>query len=247
MPFCNVFGIRVAATTPEAAVNTVCRYLPKWRGRYVTFVNVHAVCTAQDKASYLRAQQGAVLSLPDGFPVALYAKRNGYPKAQRIAGPDFMEAVFKKSAGGKYRHYFYGSSEKVLHALQEHLEREYPGIVIAGTYAPPRLKSFSKERMERDIERINETAPDFVWIGLGAPKQEYWMQEAAGRVNGLMLGVGAGFDFHAGTVKRAPEWMQRIGMEWVFRMLQEPGRLIPRYSKTNIRFLKMWIKEKVCG
>lgn len=247
MPFCNVFGVRVAATTLKTAVNTICRRLPDWRGEYITFVNVHAISMAQEEKSYLDAQQDAVISFPDGYPIALYERRNGYPKAQRIAGPDFMEAIFQKSVETKYRHYFYGGSRETLQALQDNLEKKYPGIVIAGTYAPPRIKHFSKERIAQDIERMNAVAPDFVWIGLGAPKQEYWMREAVGKVNGLMLGVGAGFDFHAGTVKRAPEWMQRIGMEWFYRMMREPDRLFPRYLKTNIRFLKMCIKEKVCG
>lgn len=246
MAICNILGMKVAATTLRTAVNTVCRHLTEWNGQYITFVNVHTAVMAHDNKEYLKAQQEAVVSFADGFPIALYERNHGYSEASRVAGPDFMEAVFKKSVKRKYRHYFYGSTWEVLDALQTQLEKMYPGIVISGTYAPVHITEISSSKIEKDIDRINATFPDFVWIGLGAPKQEFWMKEAKGKVQGLMLGVGAGFDFHARRVKRAPGWMQLIGMEWFYRMIQEPRRLVQRYVKTNWKFIKLCIKEKVC-
>ena len=149
----------------------------------------------------------------------------------------------KRSYEKGYRHYFYGSREETLSKLKSNLEKRFPGIEIVGMYAPPFEKKLKKDYGE-DIERINAARPDFIWVGLGAPKQELWMYKQKGRVCGLMLGVGAGFDFHAGVVKRAPKWMQRCKMEWFYRFLQEPGRLGKRYLETNLKFIRLCMEEK---
>ncbi len=243
MRFCDVFGLKIASGNMEEAVGLVCNSLEKWRGQMITFVNAHTAVTAHDDEKYKEAQERAVIRFADGFPVACYEKMQGYKGAKRIAGPDFMKRIFELSEQRGYRHFFYGSSEETLKKLKKNLEQTYPGIQIVGCIAPPYEKKL-KNDYSKDVELINAANPDFVWIGLGAPKQELWMAQNTGKVNGLMLGVGAGFDFHAGTRKRAPKWMQRMGLEWFYRFLEEPKRLGKRYMETNMRFLLLCFHSK---
>lgn len=242
MNFCQVFGVRIAAANMPEAVAYICHNLAALKGKYITFANTHAVVMAEESEKYQRVQNAAAMVFADGRPVAEYQKRKGCSKAERVAGPDFMTEIFKISAQNGYRHYFYGSSEKTLAKLVEKLKEEYPGIEIAGYFSPPYEKKLKKDYTQ-DIERINSAGADFIWVGLGAPKQELWMYQNRGKLNGMMLGVGAGFDFHAGVVKRAPLWMQKCGLEWFYRMCQEPGRLVGRYLKTNFKFIWLWIME----
>ena len=147
-----------------------------------------------------------------------------------------MGEIFKISVSKGYRHFFYGSTDETLEKLYSVLEKTYPGIQIAGMYSPP-FRPMTAEEDEAIVERINETKPDFVWVGLGAPKQEKWMAAHQGKIDGLMIGVGAGFDYHAGNIERAPEWMQKSNLEWVYRLLQDPKRLFGRYWHTNTKFI----------
>lgn len=147
-----------------------------------------------------------------------------------------MEEIFKVSVEKGYWHYFYGSTEETLTLLKEKLEQVYPGIGIAGMYSPP-FRAMSAQEDEEVVARINASGADFVWVGLGAPKQENWMADHQGRVNGFMVGVGAGFDYFAGNIERAPEWMQKSNLEWLYRLLQDPKRLFKRYLRTNTKFI----------
>jgi N-acetylglucosaminyldiphosphoundecaprenol N-acetyl-beta-D-mannosaminyltransferase len=155
---------------------------------------------------------------------------------QRTTGPSFMEEIFKVSAEKGYRHYFYGSTEETLAKLRQTLESDYPRLQIAGMYSPP-FKPMTDEEDKAIIEQIDEAKADFVWVGLGAPKQERWMANHQGKINGFMVGVGAGFDYFAGNIDRAPEWMQKNNLEWLFRLMQDPKRLFKRYVYTNTKFI----------
>lgn len=243
MDFCQIFGVEVAVADLSSAVSWVCDHLEQLRGQYITFANAHSVVMAHDMERYRKVQNSAAVAFADGQPVAGYQRKSGYQQAKRVAGPDFMTEIFKVSVQRGYRHYFYGSQEDTLIKLRERIEKQYPGLQIAGMYAPPYEKKM-RGNYKEDIDRINAAEADFIWIGLGAPKQEYWMFRQKGKVDGVMLGVGAGFDFHAGVVKRAPLWMQTCGMEWFYRFLQEPGRLGKRYLVTNFKFIKLCFGEK---
>lgn len=244
MKFCRVLGLKTAVSHMDEAVDLVCRKLEDLKGNYITFANTHSVVMAAESLRFLKVQEAAVMVFADGWPVAKYQKRKGFTEAKRVAGPDFMAEIFRRSAKEGYSHYFYGSSQETLKALKENLENQYPGIHIKGMYSPPYGKR-SKEEWEKDLERINAAGADFIWVGLGAPKQELFMYRQRGKACGLMLGVGAGFDFHAQTIKRAPLWMQRCGLEWFHRLMQEPGRLLKRYLITNMKFIFLCIKESV--
>ena len=167
----------------------------------------------------------------------------GYKEAERVPGPDLMPEVFAESEKKGYRHFFYGSTPETLKALEKNLKKTYPKLHIAGMYSPP-FHPLSEEEDRKIISIINDSKPDFIWVGLGAPKQEQWMYEHQDKVTGVMLGVGAGFDFHAGTVKRAPKWMQEWCLEWLFRIAQDPKRLLKRYLSTNFAFLFYLWKER---
>ena len=240
---CEVLRVNFNVASPGKTVAFIRKNINRLRGKYVTLCNVHTTVTAYEDENYRRVQNAAVLTLPDGAPIAKIQKLRGFRDAQRVAGPDLMEWMFEATMDGRLSHYFYGSTEETLDLLEKNLNRKYPGINIRGMYSPP-FRALTPEEEAADIERINASGADLIWIGLGAPKQELWMARNAGKLNGLMLGVGAGFNFHAGTVKRAPKWVQRIGMEWLHRLLQEPKKLFKRYFVTNTKFFIYLLKER---
>jgi len=232
----DVFGVKYAVARVEEAVFHVIRHLDELKGKYICFSNVHTTVMAMEDKGYADILNGAAFVFPDGTPIARRQKRSGIIGAERVAGPDFMRNMFKNTQDGKVSHYFYGSTEKTLSALKEKLELEYPGINIKGMYSPPFRKLTDEEDAEV-VNMINESGADIVWIGLGAPKQEKWMKAHEGKINGVMMGVGAGFDFHAGTARRAPIWVQKVGLEWLFRLFVDPKRLFKRYLVTNSKFV----------
>ena len=233
MPVCEIMGVRIAVTDMETTVRRIEEHLDDWRGEYICVANVHTTVTAHDDPSYRAVQNGAVMALPDGGPLSQYSRRKGFA---RVTGPDLMKEMLRESAQKHYRHYFYGSTQETLDILREKITRNYPGAVIAGMASPP-FRPLTEEEDAAAVAAINEARPDFVWVGLGAPKQERWMAAHQGRVHALMLGVGAAFDYEAGNIRRAPRWMQRCNLEWLYRLLQDPKRLFKRYFVTNTKFL----------
>ena len=236
MPVCEIMGVRIAVTDMETTVRRIEEHLDDWRGEYICVANVHTTVTAHDGPSYRAVQNGAVMALPDGGPLSQYSRRKGFAQAARVTGPDLMKEMLRESAQKHYRHYFYGSTQETLDILREKITRNYPGAVIAGMVSPP-FRPLTEEEDAAAVAAINEARPDFVWVGLGAPKQERWMAAHQGRVHALMLGVGAAFDYEAGNIRRAPRWMQRCNLEWLYRLLQDPKRLFKRYFVTNTKFL----------
>jgi exopolysaccharide biosynthesis WecB/TagA/CpsF family protein len=231
----NVFGVKYSIARAEEAVLHVKRRVKELSGKYICFSNVHTSVMAREDAAYRDILNGAAYVFPDGKPIATLQQKEGYIGAERVAGPDFMERMFRDTMDGSVSHYFYGSTQETLDALREQLEARYPGLVIKGMYSPV-FGEVSEQQDAEDVKRINDADAGIVWIGLGAPKQEKWMNAHEGRIHGVMMGVGAGFNFHAGNIKRAPVWMQRIGLEWLFRLFQDPKRLFKRYFVTNTKF-----------
>lgn len=240
--YCTILKTNINVTDMEHTISYITRNLEELKGNYICVSNVHTTVMAFRDAEYRRVQNSAAMALPDGQPLSIVSRRRGYTQAQRVPGPDLMPAVLALSQEKGYTHYFYGSTEHTLDRLKKALLAKYPKLKIAGMYAPPFRKLTQAEDCE-DVRRINDSGADFVWVALGAPKQEKWMYEHRNRVNGLMIGVGAAFDFIAGTTRRAPMWMQRFCMEWVFRIMQDPGRMLPRYLNTNFSFMYHVCKE----
>ena len=242
-PFTNrILGVNIAITNMQEIVNLIMDHLEDIRGQFICLSNVHTTVMAEKDAEYRKIQNSAFLALPDGSPLALVQRLRGYRSAEQVAGPDLMPALWKATEHTAYSHYFYGSTPETIEALQKNLGSRYPELKIAGMEAPP-FRPLTEEEDRQAVERINASGADFVWVGLGAPKQEKWMYEHRGRIHGVMFGVGAGFDFHAGTVKRAPDWMRRHYLEWLYRLVQDPKRLWKRYVQTNGKFLLLSVKD----
>lgn len=241
MRYCQILGTNINVTDMENAVAYFNEHLDELRGNYVCISNVHTTVMAYRDSEYQKVQNSGAMALPDGKPLSIVSRKRGFPDAQRVPGPDLMIRIFKESREKGYRHYFYGSTEKTLEMLKKRLLEEYPWLNIAGMYSPPFRQLTDSEDLEI-VKQINDAEPDFIWVALGAPKQEKWMYQHKNKLNGVMLGVGAAFDFSAGTVKRAPKWMQECCLEWMYRILQDPVRLIPRYFTTNFAFL--WLSGK---
>jgi len=236
IPTCEIMGVEIAAVNMEWLLRFTEQNIRQLSGDYMCVTNVHTVVTASEDQAYRNIQNSGIMAIPDGGPLSSVGRKRGHQEMRRIAGPSYMEEIFKNSGKMGYRHYFYGSTEETLWKLENSLERNYPGIRIAGMYSPP-FAPVTKEEDARIIDGINEAEADFVWVGLGAPKQEKWMADHQGKVKGFMVGVGAGFDYFAGNIKRAPEWMQKNNLEWFYRLMQEPGRLFGRYLRTNTKFI----------
>ena len=234
--YCTILGTNINVTNMQRTTSYLCDNLERLRGEYICVANVHTTVMAFRDEEYRKIQNNAAMALPDGKPLSIVSKRRGFAEAERVAGPDLMPRIFEISKEKGYRHYFYGSTEETLTKLETNLKGKYPYLEIVGMYAPP-FRPLSEKEDAQIVKRINEANPDFIWVALGAPKQEKWMSAHQSQVNGIMLGVGAAFDFTAGTVKRAPRWMQEMCLEWLYRILQDPFRLIPRYLSTNFTFL----------
>ena len=242
----SILGTKINVTDMDKTVRYIDAHLEELKSHYICVSNVHTTVTAYRDPEYRAVQNGAAMNIPDGKPLSIVQHLSGEKEAGRVPGPDLMPELFRLSEEKGYRHYFYGSTQETLDALKDRLSEKYPEMKIVGMYSPP-FRSMTEEEDREAVERINAAKPDFIWVGLGAPKQEKWMANHEGRVCGVMLGVGAGFDFHAGTVKRAPKWMQEVCMEWLYRIGQDPKRLLIRYLDTNFSFVFDLIKEGMRG
>lgn len=238
-----ILGVNIAITNMQDVTEYILSQVDQIRGKYICLSNVHTTVMSRKDPNYCIVQNDAFLALPDGSPLVLVQKMRGFSGAERIAGPDLMPAIWKATENTKWKHYFYGSSPETIKALKHNLKERYPGLNVVGLESPP-YRPLTEEEDLQMLERINASGADFLWVGLGAPKQELWMKEHENKLQTVMLGVGAGFDFHAGTVKRAPKWMQEHYLEWLYRLLQDPKRLWKRYVVNNIQFIFYSLTDK---
>ncbi len=226
------------------ALRTIEGWIHNRQQNYICVTGVHGVMECQQDESLRKIHNRAGLVTPDGMPLVWLARRAGFRQVARVYGPDLMLALCRESVESGYRHYFYGGGPKVAETLQARLQGMFSGFNVVGTHTPPyrELREFEDNRV---VDLINACSPDVVWIGLSTPKQERWMAANLGRINApVMIGVGAAFDFHAGLKKQAPPWMQRSGLEWLFRFVSEPRRLGPRYLSNNPRFILALLKQE---
>lgn len=233
---CKILGVNIAAVNMNSLLEFITSNLNKIKGEYICVSNVHTTVMAYDNKDYLNVQNSSLLSIPDGGPLSSVGRKRGFSEMQRTTGPDFLDEILKISVEKKYRHYFYGSTEDTLKKMQYKIKEKYGDVYIVGMYSPP-FRNLTDEEDAQIINDINNVNPDFVWVGLGAPKQENWMHEHKNKINALMVGVGAAFDYMAGNISRAPKWMQKLNLEWLYRLLQDPIRLFSRYLYTNIKFI----------
>ena len=239
----DLLGIRIN-TAPFAVVLDRILSAPASGERLsLHFATAHTLAEAQENES-LRAALGQGLVQPDGMPLVWLGRAAGHP-VERVCGPDFMPALIERGIASGRRHYFYGGEPGVPEALAERLAERYPGLHVAGTYSPP-FRALSPAEEDEVVARINAARPDYVWVGLGTPKQDLWLATHRARLDAsALLAVGAAFDFLAGRRRRAPRWMQRSGTEWIYRLATEPRRLGSRYTRVNARFLRLVIADRL--
>ncbi len=238
----NILGVNLAVTNMQQITNYLIKNIHNLRGNYITLSNVHTTVLATEDREYRMIQNSAFLALPDGKPISLIQKLCGYKNARQTAGPDLMEKVWKLTENTDIKHFFFGGSEEAIKKLRNNIKQKYPNLKIVGMISPP-FRTLTDEEDKGVIKRINESGADIIWVGLGAPKQEHWMYAHKGKVHALMFGVGAGFDFHAGTVKRAPKLIRKLYLEWLYRLFQDPKRLWKRYLTSNVKFIFYILKS----
>ncbi|MFO1361310.1 MAG: WecB/TagA/CpsF family glycosyltransferase [Burkholderiales bacterium] len=231
-----VLACRVDAVTADEALVRVASWAEARESRYVCACNVHAVVTAWRDPSFRRVVDGADLALPDGAPVAWLLRRLGFEDQRRVCGPDFMWEFCRLAERRGIAVCLVGSTEAVLERLAARLRAAFPALRLAGAWSPPFRPLTAAEEAEL-VAQIDRSGAGVAFVGLGCPKQERWIASLRGRVRAAMIGVGAAFEFHAGTRARAPAWMQRLGLEWLHRLASEPRRLWRRYLVTNALFV----------
>ena len=228
---------------PRAAVHTFLEARAQaGGGGYVCVSNVHTTMMGYFDSSYREITNGSLLSVPDGVPLVWGMRSLGAGAQDRVRGPSLMRDLLDRGRAWGAKHYLYGGSPAALAALRRVIAAEYPGALIVGAESPPfqPLESVAEADWAAAAARINASGAHFVWIGLGAPKQERWMWRQRSAVKGVMLGVGAAFDLLPGVVPEAPEFLQKLGLEWLYRLAKEPRRLWRRYLFNNPAFLVLW-------
>jgi N-acetylglucosaminyldiphosphoundecaprenol N-acetyl-beta-D-mannosaminyltransferase len=224
----NILGVDVDASNLTEAVVRVEQWIAERRRSFIIFRDVHGLMRCQNDVSFRAAHAASHFVATDGMPLVWMARRAHGPTIGRVYGPDFMK-LFLEITGGKYRHYFFGSTPETIEKLVASIRLNVPDLVVAGIYSPP-FRPLSDAEDAEIVRTINEARPDVVWVGLGTPKQELWMHAHRGRLEApALMGVGAAFDFLAGTKPQAPRWVRQNGLEWVFRLATEPRRLTGRY------------------
>jgi N-acetylglucosaminyldiphosphoundecaprenol N-acetyl-beta-D-mannosaminyltransferase len=233
----DVLGVGISAIDMEQAVATLEAWIAAGERHYVCVTGVHGVMESHRDPELRAIHNAAGMVTPDGMPLVALCRRLGHPLTQRVYGPDLLLAGCARSLALGWRHYFYGGADGVADLLARRLSERFPGLIVAGTCSPP-FREVTTSEDEATVARINATHPDIVWVGLSTPKQERWMAAHVGRVEAAaLIGVGAAFDFHAGRKRQAPRWMMGIGLEWLFRLVNEPRRLWRRYLLNNPAFV----------
>lgn len=232
----TVLGIPIDVLSWGDALDRIHDWAATKQSRYVCICNVHSVVTATRDPVFFSVIADADMATPDGAPIALMLRRQGHQGQQRIDGPDLMWRFLALAQQSGVSVYLVGGTPDTLGRLQERLAIGFPGLRVAGVMSPP-FRALTDEEMAAQAKAINDSEAGVVFVGLGCPKQELWMSQQRGKVRAVMIGVGAAFDFHAGTQRRAPAWMRRHGLEWLHRLASDPKRLWRRYLVTNSLFL----------
>ena len=235
-----LFNLSFGSQTKKESLNEVMLLAENIRASSVIFANAHVVVEAERQLSYREVLASATLLVPDGVPIAWLMHSKGAKAAERYSGPDLMADLLTSPHGLSKRHFFLGSTSKNLALIKE----KFKGTAC-GFYSPPfEENEFSEDELLKQVNMIDASEADYIWVGLGAPKQERYVVKMASRSKkGVFLAVGAAFDFYAGVKPRAPVFLQKLGLEWAFRLASEPRRLTGRYLTTNPKFIRLALKE----
>ncbi len=234
----NILGVGVSAVNMAQALSLIASWIAAQRPNYVCVSNVHSIMSCQKDAELRTIHNRVGLVTPDGMPLVWLSRRAGYRHVERVYGPDLLLALCAYGLPHGYRHFFYGGGIGVAQRLAERLQARFPGLQVAGAFTPP-FGTLSAAEDDRITRLLAHSGAHIIWVGLGMPKQERWMAAHTALLPQVLIGVGAAFDFHSGMKKQAPLWMQRYGLEWLFRLLSEPRRLWRRYLTTIPLFIAL--------
>jgi N-acetylglucosaminyldiphosphoundecaprenol N-acetyl-beta-D-mannosaminyltransferase len=237
-----VLTTTISAITFADALRIVDGWIANKERHYINVCTTHTTLECYDAPALSTIVDQAGIATPDGMPLVWLGKLYGHT-IERVYGPDLMLALCDQGQTRGYRHFFYGGAPGVVEALIEQLVQQFPRMHVAGSYSPP-FRPLSPEEEHDVVTMINASGADIVWVGLGTPKQDYWVARFRPWLHAAaLIAVGAAFDFHAGRIKQAPRWMQRSGLEWLFRLTQDPKRLWKRYIVGNPRFIVLVIRQ----
>jgi N-acetylglucosaminyldiphosphoundecaprenol N-acetyl-beta-D-mannosaminyltransferase len=240
----HVLGTRVNAVQIPDVIAQMQHWIAQHDScRYIAVTGMHGVTEAKHDPELRSALASAALVVPDGMPLVWLGRRHGFPLPRRVYGPELMLRFWQQTQSSHYRHFFYGGAPGVADALAHKFKHLFPGQKIAGTFSPP-YRNLCPDEDQQICAIINDSQPDIVWVGLGTPKQERWMCDRQDRLTApTLVGVGAAFDFHTGRKRSAPAWMGDHGLEWLFRLAQEPRRLWRRYLLRGSEFAALALLE----
>jgi len=240
----KVLAVRISAVRPAVVSARVLEMVKTKTRAYINVCTVHTMLECVDDPHLAEIVNQSTMAVPDGMPL-VWLGRKAVPDAnvQRCYGPDLMLALCEAGVSAGVKHCFYGGTPEVLQKLQDNLGKRFPGIKIVEAIAPP-FRELTPEESKDVAEQINGAEPDIVWVGLGTPKQDLWMGQMREKLDApVLIAVGAAFTFHAGLLAQAPRWVQRAGLEWLFRLCKEPRRLWKRYILGNPRFLWLLVRQ----
>lgn len=240
----NFLGASISTGSYKSFIDRIMDLAQTRISSYICVMNVHMLMEARQDKNFARIVNNADMTTPDGMPLVLGMNSLYNSNQERVAGMDLISSLLNRAETEKTGVFFYGSTDDVLDTIRLKCYKDYPELIISGSYSPP-FRALSAEEDKEVINHINRSNAGIVFVALGCPKQEKWMATMKGKINAVMIGLGGAFPVFAGTQSRAPKWMQRYSLEWLFRLSQEPGRLWKRYFVTNSLFLLLFAKEFV--
>jgi N-acetylglucosaminyldiphosphoundecaprenol N-acetyl-beta-D-mannosaminyltransferase len=241
----SILGVQTDAQRFDQAITQLKTWTDDSQGRYVCTCPVYTLMMCRENPAVMQAVNGADMVTADGMPVVWVQRRRGQTQAERVYGPDVMEALLAQTADTSISHYFWGGLPGVADILVQQMQAKHPALKVAGVYSPP-VRPVEDKPDPAVVERLNDSGANVIWVGLGSPKQDLWMMRYRPALRApLLIGVGAAFDMLACVKSQAPRWMQRSGLEWVFRLAQEPRRLGRRYLVYNPLFVWHVLREGI--
>ena len=245
---CHILNVKLRVSDYNGALQLVKNAIETGNQIRMNLCNVHVTMVAQSMPELMAAlNHPSAMTFPDGMPLVWAMRSWGAKIKDRVYGPDFFELCMSESVELGFKHFLYGSTDETLKKLESNLKNKFENIDICDSYSPP-FRQLTSDEEKEVISKINDSGANIVWIGLGAPKQEIFVDKIAEKLNApVVVAIGAAFDFHAGTVKQAPDWLQDHGLEWLYRLVQEPKRLWFRYCYYNPLFVVKYLWERIRG
>ena len=232
----EIIGVPISAVNMKQALTLLTKNMQQAKQSYICVSNVHTTVMAYENPAYHKVQAESFLTLPDGKPLSVIGRKLGFAQMQQVRGVELMERLFSDPQYRNFRHYFYGNTQENLQTLIRVLQTEYPQMAIAG-WEPSVFRELTDEECAELAQRVRESQTDFLWVGLGAPRQEILCARLKGMTDAVPIGVGGAFNVLAHIVPDAPTWMRKLSLEWFYRFIKEPRRLFKRYFVTNAKFL----------